>query len=114
MKWICGILTAFQAPFFRLEFNIGFQQDRFPTPVPSGKAIFAYQKRKNVLQVSTDLYICNGRRRKVDRSGASDGGFLRKFGSHNLQTQAVLFRKRTGLQITSVHGELRAIHIQTK
>ena len=42
------------------------------------------------------------------------GGLLRKFGSHNLQTQAVLFRKRTGLQITSVHGELHAIHRQTK
>ena len=42
------------------------------------------------------------------------GGFLRTFRSHNFQTQAVFFRKGPGLPITSVHGELRAIHRQPK
>ena len=42
------------------------------------------------------------------------GGFLRNLGSHNLQTQAALFRNKTGPPMTSLHGELRAIHRQTK
>ena len=42
------------------------------------------------------------------------GGFLRNLGSHNLQTQAALFQNKTGPPMTSLYGELRAIHRQPK
>ena len=42
--------------FFGSSFNIGFQQDSFPTPVPAGKAIFALRKHMNVSS-SVDGFI---------------------------------------------------------
>ena len=62
--------------FFRFGHcvNIGVQQDSFPAPLPSGKAIFALQKHSKVSSSSARwLYICNGVRRKVDRKGTSAG-----------------------------------------
>ena len=37
------------------------------------KPSFRFKSIGKFLQVSTDVYICNGWRRKVDRKGASDG-----------------------------------------
>ena len=43
---------------FGSSFNIGFQQDSFPTPVPSGKAIFALQKpRKFSSSVDGSIHL---------------------------------------------------------
>ena len=53
--------------------SIGVQQDNFPAPVPSRKAIFALQSPgKFLLQAPGAVYICNGGR-KVDSKGTSTG-----------------------------------------
>ena len=109
---------GFQPPiFFRLGLfvNIGGQQDCFPVPVPSGKAIVALQKHSKVSSSSAQrlyTFVMVGGEKSIGKALLLDG-FLRKLGSCNLQTQAVLFGK-IGLPFTSINGELRAIHRRTE
>ena len=79
--------------------NIGVQRDSFPAPCRQERPSLRFKRTaKFFLQAPGTVYICNGRRRKVDRKALLLEGFLRKLGSCNLQTQAVRLGEKLDLQ----------------
>ena len=83
--------------------RIGVQRDSFPAPLPSGKAILVLQKNSKVSSLSAQrlhTLLMAGGEKSIGEAFLVNG-FLRKLGSRNLQTQAVLLEQKLELHLPS-------------
>ena len=97
--WNGGSLS--RANYFRFGHcvNVGVQQDSFPAPVPSGKAIFALQKHSKVSSSSARwlyTFVMSGGENLIGKA-LPLVRFLSYLDSRTSQTQAVLLGKKLDL-----------------